>query len=208
MNAIKSLFDFIKTATAERKYADNTARGLSAALKLFEPHLNDAEKQSLDAFEGNLENIANDIFSKRKDGKPTSETLMVYKRRIHKIIADYRSYGSDPGKMASWNPRRATPGLKMKNAVTVPKSGRSIQEGQIIEVEPSDPVPSPRSVSVLPLTAQGGITALDTAGRYIDTNRSEIFLREGFKIILELPVDLTTDEATKLKQYIDLMALK
>lgn len=208
MNALKSLFDFIKTATAERKYADNTARGLNAALKLFEPHLNDAEKQSLDAFEGNLENIANDIFSKRKDGKPTSDTLMVYKRRIHKVIADYRSYGSDPGKMAAWNPRRSTPGLKAKNGVTPTKSIRPVQEGQIIDVEAGQPVVPPRSVSVLPLTAQGGVTALDTAGRYIDTNRSEIFLREGFKIILELPVDLTVDEAAKLKQYIDLMATK
>lgn len=205
---MKSLYDFIKTATAERKYADNTARGLNAALKLFEPHLNDAEKQSLDAFEGNLENIANDIFSKRKDGKPTSDTLMVYKRRVHKIIADYKSYGSDPGKMASWNPRRATPGLKVKNATTPTKSGRPIQEGQIIDVEPGNSMHSPRSVSVLPLAAQGGVTGLDTAGRYVDTNRSEIFLREGFKIILELPIDLTTDEAAKLKQYIDLMALK
>jgi hypothetical protein len=208
MNAMKSLFDFIKTATAERKYADNTARGLNAALKLFEPHLNDAEKQSLDAFQGNLENIANDIFSKRKDGKPTSDTLMVYKRRVHKIIADYKSYGSDPGKMASWNPRRATPGLKVKNTAAPTENDRPIQEGQIIDVEPSNSMPSPRSVSALPMAAQGGVTALDTAGRYIDTNRSEIFLREGFKIILELPIDLTTDEAAKLKQYIDLMALK
>jgi hypothetical protein len=202
MNAITSLSNFIKTATTERKYADNTARGLNAALKLFEPHLNDAEKQSLDAFEGNLENIASDIFSKRKDGKPTSETLMVYRRRVHKIIADYRSYGSDPGKMASWNPRRA-PSLKTKNALTAPRSSSSIREGQIIEAEASNPTLSARSVSMAPLTR--GITTFDIAGRYIDTNRSEIFLREGLKIILELPVDLSGDEAAKLKQYIDLM---
>lgn len=208
MNAIKSLYDFIKTATTERKYANNTARGLNAAIKLFEPHLNDAEKQSLDAFESNLENIANDIFSKRKDGKPTSDTLIVYKRRIHKVIADYQSYGSDPGKMAAWNPRRSTPGLKTKNGVTPVKSISPVREVQIIDIEANQPVAPPRSVNTLPLAAQGGVTALDTAGRYIDTNRSEIFLREGFKIILELPVDLTGDEAAKLKQYIDLMATK
>lgn len=204
MNSIKSLHDFIKTATTERKYASNTARGLSVALKLFEPHLNEAEKQSLDAFESNLENIANDIFSKRKDGKPTSETLMVYKRRIHKIIADYRAYGSDPGKMAAWNPRRATPGLKAKETSTTIHRG-PIQEAQIIDI---DSRTSPAMQAALPVTAQGGVTAHDTAGRYTDTNRSEIFLREGFKVILELPVDLTDTEASKLKQYIDLMATK
>lgn len=55
--------------------------------------------------------------------------------------------------------------------------------------------------------ARGGITAFDVSGRYVDTNRSEIFLRLGFRVILELPADLTIDEATKLKQYIDLMAV-
>ncbi|HET7302658.1 MAG TPA: hypothetical protein VFI74_04995 [Candidatus Saccharimonadales bacterium] len=207
MNAIKSLHDFIKIATAERKYADNTARGLNAALKLFEPHLNETEKQSLDAFEGNLENIANDIFSKRKDGKPTSDTLMVYKRRVHKVIADYKSYGNAPGKMALWNPRRSAPGLKTKNAVSSIKG--NIQVSKVIEDEPSGSVPLPRPVvGVSPQTAQGGVTGFDAAGRYVDTNRSEIFLREAFKVILELPVDLSEDEARKLKQYIDLMVAK
>ncbi len=187
MNAMKSLFDFIKTATAERKYADNTARGLNAALKLFEPHLNDAEKQSLDAFEGNLENIANDIFSKRKDGKPTSETLMVYKRRIHKVIADYKSYGSDPGKMASWNPRRATPGLKVKNAATPPKSGRSIQEGQIIDFEPGNSMPSPRSVSALPLAAQGGLLPLILPGAILTPTVARSFCAKVSRSSLNSP---------------------
>lgn len=209
MNALKSLYDFVKTANNERKYADNTARGLNAALKLFEPYLNEAEKESLDAFQNNLENIANDIFSKRRDGKPTSETLLVYKRRILKLIADYKAYGSDPGKMAAWNPRRQTPGLKTKgNITTTTKRGSAtVREAEIIEVSPDAQSHLAKQTTILPV-AQGGVTAFDVSGRYVDTNRSEIFLREGFKVILELPVDLTTDEATKLKQYLDLMASK
>lgn len=208
MNALKSLYDFVKTANNERKYADNTARGLNAALKLFEPHLNEAEKESLDAFQSNLENVANDIFSKRKDGKPTSETLLVYKRRILKTIADYKAYGSDPGKMAAWNPRRQTPGLKTKSSTATASTKRSsgVREAEIIEIEPTSQNPA-KQITALPV-AQGGITAFDVSGRYVDTNRSEIFLREGFKVILELPVDLTADEAGKLKQYLDLMASK
>ena len=58
-----------------------------------------------------------------------------------------------------------------------------------------------------PSVSQGGITSFDVSGRYGDINRSEIFLRDGFKITLELPIDLNTKEANKLKQYIDLMVM-
>ncbi len=208
MNAINSLYDFIKTATSERKYAENTARGLKAALKLFEAHLNDAEKDSLDVLEKNLGNIANDIYTKQKDGGFTSKTLMVYKQRIIKIIADYRLYGSDPGKMAAWNPRRSTGALKSKATPVVKKTNHPVQEAEIIEVEASTQSHIAQLAETIKNQAQGGVTAFDMSGRYVETNRSEIFLREGFKVILELPADLTVDEATKLKQYIDLMALK
>jgi hypothetical protein len=210
MNSIKSLYDFIRTATAERKYADNTARGLKAALKLFETHLNDSEKESLDTLEKNLDNITKDIFAKQKDDKFKSKTLTIYQQRVVKVIADYRLYGSDPGKMAAWNPRRSTTALKLTVKPTISKSSnQAVQEAQIIEVEESRRSPMLKLADTLAAHPQGGgVTGFDVAGRYIDTNRSEIFLRDGFKTILELPVDLTTDEAAKLKQYIDLMAMQ
>jgi hypothetical protein len=208
MNAINSLFDFIKTATAERKYAENTARGRKAALKLFEPHLSEAERESLDTLEKNLDNIANDIYAKQKDSGFTSKTLMLYKGRILKLIADYRLYGSDPGKMAAWNPRRSATALKTKASATTQKTNsRTTQEGEIVEVELAQQPRVIKAMNTFTPSAQGGVTAFDVSGRYTETNRSEIFLREGFKIILELPTDLTHDEASKLKQYIDLMAV-
>src|SRR5262245_60963379 len=143
MNAIVSLYDFIKTSASERKYAENTARGLRAAVKLFESYLTDAEKESLDVFEKNLSNIANDIYSKQKNGEFTSKTLIVYRKRIQKVISDYRTYGSDPGKMASWNPRRSTSELKQKglnatakNTVKEGSAGQFIDAEYIVQTEP------------------------------------------------------------------------
>lgn len=58
------------------------------------------------------------------------KTLMVYKVRLLKVIADYRKYGSDPGKMATWNPRRSASVLKGagSSVASAKKSGHLAHE--------------------------------------------------------------------------------
>jgi hypothetical protein len=125
---------------------------------------------------------------------------MIYQKRILKIIGDYKQYGRDPGKMASWNPRRSAPSIKVKG----PSSNLNTED------HASQTPPSSKDMhdSDTSLHRPLAITAFNVAGEHIDTNRSEIFLRPGFKCILELPVDLTMQEAERLKQYVDLMAAK
>jgi hypothetical protein len=207
MNAIQTLYDFLDRAKKDRKYADNTVGGFKAALKLFEASLNEEEKQSLEVLQRNLNSIAEDVYTKNKD-KFTSSTIMVYRRRVAGLIKDYKQYGDSPSKMAAWNPRRQSSSLKSKNntsptAVKVKRDAHNVQEAQIIDVAAAQQaITFAGSAHV-----QGGISVFDSQGRYSEINRSEVYLREGFKITLELPTDLSGKEATKLKQYIDLMVM-
>jgi len=101
---IQGLYDFIERATKSRKYPENTAQGLKAALKLFDAVLNEEERKSLDTFKNNIEQIYHSVSS--KNGKNfNASTLAVYKSRISKLLSDYGKYGVDPTKMASWAPK-------------------------------------------------------------------------------------------------------
>ena len=77
---IPALYDFIERAVKSRKYPENTAQGLKAALKLFDAVLNDEERQSLDTFKQNLEQIYHSVSS--KNGKDfNASTLCVAPHR-------------------------------------------------------------------------------------------------------------------------------
>ncbi len=101
---IDTLIDFIDRATKSRKYPENTASGLKAALKLFETVLNEEERESLDTFKKNIDQIYQSLSI--KNGKNfTSSSLAAYKYRILKLLNDYEKYGIDPTKMAGWSPK-------------------------------------------------------------------------------------------------------
>lgn len=101
---IQKLYEFIERAIKSRKYPENTAQGLKAALKLFDDVLNDEERQSLDTFKKNIEQIYHSVST--KNGKNfNASTLAVYKSRVSKLLNDYEKYGIDPTKMASWIPK-------------------------------------------------------------------------------------------------------
>lgn len=203
MNAVQVLYDFIDRAKKDRKYADNTVSGFKAALKLFEQSLNEDEKQSLDTLQHNLSNIADDVYAKHKD-KFSSNTIVIYRRRIAGLIKDYKQYGDSPSKMAAWNPRRSSTSLKEKTHTkrTKEKTDHDIREAQIIDVDDAVMVGIGDGAAY-----KGGVVSFDTSGRFNELNRSEVYLREGFKITLELPIDLSAKEAAKLKSYIDLMVM-
>lgn len=129
---LQSLYDFIERAKKSRKYPENTAQGLKAALKLFDSVTNDVERASLDLFKKNIEQIYRDVSAKNGSDFSAS-TLSVYKSRIQKIIRDYERYGADPTKMASWSPKVIKRGSRNKtekksddasgsNAETIPEN--------------------------------------------------------------------------------------
>jgi len=113
-NLIKGLMDFIDAAQRSRKYPSNTASARRSAVRLFEPELNEQEKESLDTLKGNLDQIYQNLFNKNKSNM-SAESLQTYKNRFLGLIKDYEKYGLDPTKMANWNrPLRKVLGSKHK----------------------------------------------------------------------------------------------
>lgn len=101
MANFQALYEFIDRAVKNRKYPPNTALGLKAALKLFEPVLNEDELGSIEKFKENLEQIYHAVSSKNKE--ITASSLATYKSRIVKVVREYEQYGADPTKMNGWS---------------------------------------------------------------------------------------------------------
>jgi len=110
MAKFQELYDFIDHATHSRKYPTNTGHGLKAALKLFEPELKDDERNSLQKFKENFDSIYQEVFRKNKNFSAGS--LATYKYRVIKLLGDYERYGVDPTKMANWNPKVVSRGVR------------------------------------------------------------------------------------------------
>lgn len=105
MNKFQELYSFIKSAVKNHKYAENTAMGHRAALKLFEFQLNENEKDSVALVKKNIEGISSKVFMQNQK-RITAQSLNTYKLRVVKVIEDYEKYGINPVKMDSWVSRR------------------------------------------------------------------------------------------------------
>jgi hypothetical protein len=99
---IKTLLGFIDTAEKNRKYPEATAAAKRAAVRLFEPELNDEERESLDTFKAHFDQIAQNVLNKNKS-KMKLESLVTYRNRLSGLVSEYEKYGIDPMKMANWN---------------------------------------------------------------------------------------------------------
>lgn len=102
MNVIDTLLEFIKRAERDRKYPSNTAVAFKRPFLLVASELTDEEKNSLETFESRIDQILNSVYT-RGNSNLSASSLEEYKRRIRKVISNYREYGIDPSKMASWN---------------------------------------------------------------------------------------------------------
>jgi len=103
MTNFQELYDFIDRATRSRKYPEATAQTLKAALKLYDPELNDEERTSVEKFKENFEQITRSVFGKNAS-RFSASSLATYKSRAQKVLADFDKY-SDPLKMNSWSPK-------------------------------------------------------------------------------------------------------
>jgi hypothetical protein len=77
--------------------------------------LNEEEKNSLDKFKANIDQIYQSVFSKNKNMSDSS--LATYKSRVLTVLNDYERYGKEPTKMLNWTRkgRIRTPGTKKKS---------------------------------------------------------------------------------------------
>src|SRR5258708_1484115 len=103
MNSFQSLFSFIDTAERNRKYHTATAKAIRGALRKVESELNEEEKESVDKFLQNINQIFQTLYQK-SSANVTASSIETYKSRIKKVIAEYKKYGMNPTNMNSWNP--------------------------------------------------------------------------------------------------------
>lgn len=171
----KELLDFIDTAERNRKYPLGTAAGRRSALRLFEVELNDEEKESLDTFKKNLDQIYQNVFNKNKSNM-SAGSLTTYKMRLLSLIKDYEKYGQDPTKLANWN----RPVRKYNKASS--------------EQEPKQLNPTAESKQEVLLSEKGS-----------DFSRFELPLRPGIKAIIIVPSDISKSEVEKLRSYINFL---
>lgn len=171
MKTIKDLYEFIEVATRNRKYPTSTAQGLRAAVKLFDSELNDDERASLDKVKANLDQIYQSVFAKNKNF--TAASLATYRSRLLKVINDYEKYGTDPTKMANWNP---------KVVVRAPKKTKA----------------APDSAPTQGESPQNGDAGAGTGTVPDNMHRLELALRPGIKFVVIVPRDLKNAEAVTL----------
>src|SRR3990167_6790009 len=104
MATLKEVYNFIDSAIKSRKYPENTGIALKTALRLFEAELSEEEKLSADLIKSNINQIYNAVYNRNKTGFSVG-SLATYKSRVSKALADFETYGIDPAKMASWQPK-------------------------------------------------------------------------------------------------------
>ena len=129
MAKFNDLYEFIDRAVKNRKYPSNTALGLKAALKLFENEANDDEKNSLDKFKQNLDQIYHSVSIKNKD--VTAGSLATYKSRVNKVLREFEQYGIDPTKMNNWSVKTIVRQKRKEVSKTEKKSVEEKEESGI-----------------------------------------------------------------------------
>ncbi len=173
-STVHSLSNFIDAAARSRNYPASTAAALRTALRLFEKELNDAERSSAQTFSENLDTVYQSAAG-RHQKTISAASMYTYYRRMKTLLADYQRYGTDPTAMATWN--------RPKRAVRVP-APNVVVPAQVSRHEPAH-TPSP----VVP----------DARAAH----RLEIALRPDVKATLILPTQVTAEDATIIKAFVD-----
>lgn len=176
---VNTLMNFIQTAERSRKYPSNTADAFRVAIRLFEKDLNDEERASIDVLSDHLDQIYSSVVN-HNSTKFSLGSLETYKKRIQRVLREYSLYGKDATKMTNWKP-------KMRVFTKKKKQEEQSEESRRAETKETPFAPM-------------------TTGDLSDSKLSkyEIQLRSDTKALIIIPFDLSTDEADKLKLYIDL----
>ncbi|MDO8659135.1 MAG: hypothetical protein Q7K54_00885 [Candidatus Parcubacteria bacterium] len=178
MAKFNDLYEFIDRAVKNRKYAQNTAFGLKAALKLFEAEINEDEKNSIDKFEENLNQIYHTVSSKNKNVAASS--LVSYKSRINRVLEHYKKYGVDPTKMSNWTVKPIA--VRQKKQESSSDKPALSKDRELLEDLP----------------------ASNSAGMH----KIELALRPDKKFIIVVPMDITPAESTTIKAILDSLVVK
>lgn len=195
MAGVKELQEFIDYAEKNRKYAAETAKGRRAALRLFEPELNDDEQQSVDLILDRFDKIYQAVHTKNKL-KITASSLETYKSRLLSLLKEYKKYGIDPNAFNAWDmTRKHEPKRVTKADGAKKKSSDRILEAEVVDGSVGSFL---NALDVQRVIENSSHTTFAN-----EPNRIEFFMRPDFKVSLALPSDMNTREANRLKQMID-----
>ncbi len=170
---ITSLFDFIAAAQKSRNYTDDTAAGMRTAMRLFEKELKNEESASIPLFKEHLMQIYRQVVNKNISNY-TAGSLEQYKKRILRLLGDYEKYGVDQTKMASWIPRIREMRKLNKPAQNQPQQNENAQE-----------------------------YLLGQNQNMVAMTKFLLTRPQGMAATIQTAHDLTIDEATKIRAYID-----
>lgn len=181
-NIVNQLNDFIDLANKNRRYPDNTASGLKAAISRFNDVLNEDERVSLELIDERFEQIMLDFFNKHKNDM-TDGSLRTYQARINRVLRDFKKWGSNPQNWSSWSVS-GTRARKKSN-----KSNNNETENAVTKQENSSSNTfEPGKHDVHPST------------------KFEIPLRDGISAFISTPMDINKDEVDKIKKYVDYLS--
>lgn len=178
MEKFTDLYQFIDRAIRSRKYPQNTGGALKSALKLFETEINDDERNSLESFKANFEQIYRSVCTKNSD-RFSVASLATYRNRILKVIKDYEKYGVDPTKMVNWTPKIKASSKKNSDSNQPAKNIQNSNE----------------------------MTETYTTNNS-NAHRLVLALRPDFKFILEVPMDISFGESKKIKAVLDSLVIE
>lgn len=196
MNTFSDLVSFIDLAEKNRKYPENTAQGLRAALKVFGKELKADEFNSINLIEERLDEIFLDVLNANKETY-SIDSLNTYKARFAKVLNEYKRYGQNPSKMQNWaiKPRKV---IHHDSPAAISQDTKDVKKDTSSQV-PSANLPSPVH-NVENSKASGDPVSAVLPDNY---HRLELALRPGIKAILTLPSDLTAPEAETIKSIIN-----
>ncbi len=180
------LISFIDLAERNRKYQPNTAQGYKAALRRLEEVLNEDEIISFQLVEERFPQIM-DAFFKKHQGEVSASSMDVYRKRIQKLLKDYKKWGPNLKDWSSW-------------VVSVPKARHSSKDGS--DTNPAIVV-SQNGQTVEDIDNIKTLQNAESGSRYTLSTRFEIPLRPGVLAFVSTPSDLTKNEAKKIQKYVD-----
>jgi len=180
---IQELNDFIELAKKNRRYPENTASGLKAAISRLEEVLTEDEYKSFDLLEDRFDLIMQSFFNKHKNVM-TDGSLRTYQARITKVLKDYKQWGNNPQNWGSWVVKSRN---RKTNTVDV-----SVKQTTTRMIKSDDNSP-------------GKIGEFQNKNLYAST-KFEIPLRNDVSAFISTPVDLKKSEAEKIKKYIEYLS--
>lgn len=117
-NNLNAVLNFISAARKSRKYPARTAENLKYALRLIEDQITPEEHESTKLLLDNIDKIFHEYYAKNQ-ARLSATSLEVYKSRVRKVLREFNEYGTNPAKMASWNPVLRTRKSKENSSMQV-----------------------------------------------------------------------------------------